>query len=102
MKTIFDINDSATHKVVGTITIEGNFGELAFRVHYYRLLEFYKIQSTKTDDEIHNSLKRSVTISMYPDTSGDYVCDGKNDDVEFKAALEYLQAIHDSDQKEAS
>ena len=46
--------------------------------------------------------KRTVTISMYPDVSGDYVCDGKNDEVEFKAALEYLQAIHDSDQKEAS
>ena len=56
MKTIFDICDSATHEVVGTVTIEGNFGERAFRHHYYRLLEFYKIQSTKTDKEIQSSI----------------------------------------------
>ena len=52
MKTVFDIHDSATHKVIGTVTIEGNFGELAFRDYYYKILEFFKIHSTKTDDEI--------------------------------------------------
>ena len=55
MKTIFDLHDSVTHKVVGTVTIEGNLGELAFRDYYYKLLDFVKVHATKTDEEIRNS-----------------------------------------------
>ena len=52
MKTIFEIRSWKTNEVVGTATIEGNWGEPAFRNHCYQILDFYKTNLTKTDAEI--------------------------------------------------
>lgn len=52
MKIIFDVSDSKTTESVGTVVVEGNWGDLAFRNHVYRLLKFYE-DTTLTTEEIH-------------------------------------------------
>ena len=76
--------------------------DVLLRLRMHMVWQKYHSSELKPSEINPTTPKRSVTISMYPDVSGDYVCDGKNDDVEFKAAMEYLQAVHDSEQGEAS
>ena len=55
MKTIVNIRNRSTDKVVGTVTIEGNWGEPSFRRAHELLLNFYSRTGTKTDAEIRSS-----------------------------------------------